>query len=343
MALSRADQALGRLVGAAQILPNPHLVSAAYRRREAVSSSAIEGTQASLSEVLSAEAADAMPTVDVREVRNYIGAFDYGISRLETLPISLRLVKELHARLLDGVRGVERTPGEFRRSQNWVGPTGSTIATAVFVPPPVDAMDECLNDWEGYLHEENPRLPILIRCALMHYQFETIHPFLDGNGRIGRLLITFYLVERGVLPMPLLYVSPYLERHRNQYYELLQRVRRAGDFESWIVFFLNAVETQAIDALRRAERLRSLLDAFRDKLFQNRVRGAALQLLDQLLASPYITAKRAASLLGISHQGATYAIRQLEGFAIIRRAGTIGQARLYVAPDVLAALEAEQV
>ncbi len=212
VSLSGADQALGRLIGVGQVLPNPHLVSAAYRRREAISSLAIEGTQASLSDVLTSEAANAPLTGEVAEVRNYLSAFDYGISRLATLPLSLRLVREIHRELMQDVRGREKTPGDFRVTQNWIGQEGTSIEDAIYVPPPPDEMLSALSDWEMFLHEDTMSMPSLVKCALMHYQFETIHPFLDGNGRVGRLLITFYLVEQGILPEPLLYVSPFFRR-----------------------------------------------------------------------------------------------------------------------------------
>lgn len=337
--LSAADRALGRLVGVGQVLPNPHLVSSAYRRREAVSSLAIEGTQTSLSEVLSSEAGEAVRRPEVREVRNYITAFDHGLERLSSLPLSLRLVRELHALLMEGVVGPDRTPGEFRRSQNWIGHGGTSIEDSVFVPPPVDAMHAALDDWERFLHEKRPRVPDLIRCALIHYQFETIHPFLDGNGRLGRLLITFYLVERGILPVPLLYVSPYFEARRPTYYDRLQRVRQTGDFDGWIVFFLDAVTAQATDAVTRAERLLAVSSQHRDRLRAARIRGGAVDLVDQLLANPYVTVTRAARFLGISPQGAAYAVSRLVVAGVLREAGMAGAARLYVAQEILDVLE----
>lgn len=337
--LSRADQAIGRLVGTGHLLPNPHLVGAAYRSREAVSSLAIEGTQTSLSEVLSAEAAESQERSEVREVLNYIRAFDYGLERLRELPLSLRLIRELHERLLRGVRGQERTPGEFRTSQNWIGRQGGGIEDAAFVPPPPGPMGEALNDWEHYLHEE-PHQPALVRCALIHYQFETIHPFLDGNGRIGRLLIPFYLVEREILREPLLYVSPFFEARREDYYGKLQAVRQRGRFEDWLTFFLEAVETQALDAVTRGEALLALVREFRERLRTLRVRGSALQLVDQLLANPFITTSRAADFLGVTPQGAAYVIGQLLRAGIVTEADRRGATRVYVARRILDLLEA---
>jgi Fic family protein len=336
--LSRADQALGRLIGIGQVLPNPHLVSSVYRRREAISSLAIEGTQTSLSDVLTSEAADVPGTSEVQEVRNYLRAFDHGLARLNDLPVSLRLVREIHAVLMEGVRGQERTPGEFRTSQNWIGQKGTPIETSLFVPPPVDLMNAALADWEKYLHED-VSIPPLVKCALVHYQFETIHPFLDGNGRIGRLLIAFYLVERGILPEPLLYVSPYFDARRLDYYAYLQGVRERGDFDAWFGFFLAAVESQALDAAGRAERLLSVQDGFKERLVRAKVRGRAHRFIDQLIANPFTTTTRVADLLDVTSQGAAYVVKQLLDAGILAPAGKVGRARVYVAEEVLEVLE----
>src|SRR5665213_1527076 len=225
-ALSRADAALSELSGLGRVLPNPHLLIAPYLRREAVLSSRIEGTQASLADLLAEEAGEASHAApdDVREVRNYVTALEYGVKRLGTSPLSLRLVRELHGKLMEGVRGDKATPGEFRRRQNWIGPHGSTEATASYVPPPVVEMKPALAEWEKFLHQRDT-LPELVQCALMHEQFEALHPFLDGNGRVGRLLITLFLIERGRLSQPLLYLSEYIERNKQGYYDSLQRAR----------------------------------------------------------------------------------------------------------------------
>lgn len=339
LALSRADQAIGRLVGTGHLLPNPHLVSDAYRTREAVSSLAIEGTQTSLSEVLSAEAAETSERSEVREVLNYIRAFDYGLARLKELPLSLRLIRELHERLLRGVRGQERTPGEFRTSQNWIGRSRGGLEDATFVPPPPETMLDSLRDWERYLHED-PEQPALVRCALIHYQFETIHPFLDGNGRIGRLLVPFYLVERDILRESLLFVSPYFEARRDEYYERLQTVRRRGAFDDWVKFFLEGVEVQALDAVTRGEALLALMRDFRDRLRALRVRGSALQLVEQLLANPFVTTSRASKFLGVTYQGAAYAIAQLVRAEIVEETDRRGAARVFVSRPILDVLEA---
>ena len=222
---------------AGEQLPNPHLLIAPYLRQEAVLSSRIEGTRTTLSELLMDEVS-APPRGrdpdDLREVHNYIDALEYGLERLKTLPLSLRFLRELHERLMKGVRGAHATPGEFRRSQNWIGPPGSTLATATYVPPPVEDMRKVLGDWELFLHDRTS-LPDLVQCALMHEQFEAIHPFLDGNGRVGRPLITLFLTDRGRLTQPLLYLSAYFEAHRGDYYDALLRVRTDGDWEGWLL------------------------------------------------------------------------------------------------------------
>ena len=232
---------MSELAGAARTLPNPHLLIGPFIRREAVLSGRIEGTQASLSDLFFFEASGAAdPAVpDVREVSNYVKALEHGLARLDALPISLRLIREIHAKLMEGVRGEHLTPGEFRRSQNWIGAPGCTLMEAIFVPPPEEEMMECLGELEKYLHEPSALLP-LVRLALVHYQFETIRPFLDGNGRIGRLLITLLLCAEGLLSEPLLYLSAYFERHRQDYYRCLLDVSHAGQWSHWISFFCAA-------------------------------------------------------------------------------------------------------
>src|SRR6266536_5812256 len=250
LALSEADQELGRLAGLGELLPNPHLVIRPYVRREAVSSTRIEGTQSTLGELFSAEAQLRLlpESLDLREVLNYVRALELGIDRLRTFPLSNRLLRDMHVELVRGVRGQERTPGEFRRSPHWIG--GRGLSDAVFVPPDPERMIPALDDFEKYLHEEVP-LPLLIRCALVHYQFETIHPFLDGNGRLGRLLVVFYLMERGLLRQPLLYLSAYFERNRDEYVGHLQRVREDGAYEEWVTFFLHAFPHKPVRPRRR--------------------------------------------------------------------------------------------
>ncbi|MBL8235203.1 MAG: Fic family protein, partial [Bryobacterales bacterium] len=266
----------------------PHLLIAPYSRREAVLSSRIEGTKASLSDLLIDEIEDgrARPENrdDIEEVRNYVRALEHGMRRMPALPLSLRLIREIHAELMAGVRGDKATPGEFRRTQNWIGPAGSTPATAAFVPPPVSEMMDCLGEWEKFLHLRDA-IPDLIQCALMHVQFETIHPFLDGNGRIGRLLVTFFLIERGRLTQPLLYLSAFIDAHKSDYYDLLQRVRTHGDWDAWIRYFLQGVTVTATAAGQQARELHRLREQYRAQL---RDKTNALALLDDLFTNPYM-------------------------------------------------------
>lgn len=254
--LSEADQALGRLDGSADILPNPDLFVSMYVRKEAVLSSQIEGTQASLANVLEYEAGirpRGLPG-DVAETVNYIRAMNRGLARLEELPVCNRLLKEIHGVLLQGVRGNEKSPGEFRRSQNWIGPPGGNLATAFFVPPPPYEMEHAMGDLELYIHQDT-QTPILLKCGMVHAQFETVHPFLDGNGRLGRLLITFLLCQQGVLKRPLLYLSAYFKQYRDEYYERLQEVRVSGDWERWLKFFLRGSATYLKKPRRRHAKL----------------------------------------------------------------------------------------
>jgi len=334
--LSRADALLGELSGLGGRLPNPHLLIASYTRREAVLSSRIEGTRTTLSELLLDElGALSHPLAEVREVRNYVAALEHGIERLQTLPLSLRLVQELHAKLMDQVRGDQAAPGEFRRTQNWIGPPGSTLATAAYVPPPVPEMMEALGEWERYLHRKG-ELPDLVQCALVHEQFEAIHPFLDGNGRIGRLLITLFLLARGRLPEPLLYISSYIEPHRAEYYAALQRVRTHGDWAGWLRFFLTAVEQSAEAALRQARRLLELRDRYREQVG---AKPKALTLLDELFASPYVTVPRAAEVLAVSYPTARAAVRALLEAGLVEQLDAGAWRRVYVARPILEILE----
>lgn len=335
--LSEADAALGRLAGAGRTLPDPHLLVNAYVTREAVASSRIEGTQASVTEVFDAAVTGVAQRDDVREVRNYITALRHGIGRLgEGFPLSLRLIREMHGLLLDSVRGHERTPGEFRRSQNWISSPDNRPTTARFVPPTVDDMWVALDDWEKYLHDDNPRLPLLVRCALLHYQFETIHPFLDGNGRIGRLFIILYLVERGRLPAPLLYLSNYFEDHKPEYYDCLQNVRERGDVTTWLRFFLRGVALQAADAVDRAEVLIDLREQYRERIRGTRSRAA--EVIDLLFANPVLTVRHVQQHLGVSQPGATNLLRQLSAVEVLTEVPGTVRHRWY-ALDVLLALD----
>ncbi len=336
--LSQADAALSELSGLARLLPNPHLLITSWVRREAVLSSRIEGTRTTLSELFVNEvSADLTPrelTADLKEVRNYVTALEYGVTRLATLPLSLRLVRELHERLMRGVRGDRATPGVFRRSQNWIGPQGSTPATAAYVPPPVMEMHACLSDWEKFLHQRD--MPPLIQCALMHEQFEAIHPFLDGNGRVGRLLITLFLMERERLSQPLLYLSDYIEAHRRDYYELLLRVRTHGDWSSWLRFFITGVCETATDAARRSATLLELREKYRIEMSKS---PRAQQLVDELFSNPYISATRAQKLLKVSAPTARAIIERLRKAGIVEEITGRKWGKLYVARKVLGAID----
>jgi len=288
--LSAADLAIGRLDGVAQTLPNPDLFVAMYVRREAVLSSQIEGTQSTLDDVLAFEL-DARTRVlpkDVEEIVNYVKAMNYGIDRLAQLPLSLRLIREIHAELMQNVRGQHKSPGEFRRSQNWIGAgEGITpIERATFVPPPVHEMTVGLDDFEKFLHAEQS-LPVLVHCGIAHAQFETIHPFLDGNGRVGRLLISFLLVHRGVMHRPLLYLSHFFKANRKEYYARLMAVREEGDWEGWLTFFLRGVAETSVDATNTAKQIVTLREAHRDQI-QEAMSPHGLRLLDLLFRRPLV-------------------------------------------------------
>jgi Fic family protein len=264
--LSEADRLIGRLAGEGGRLPNPHILMRPFVRREAVQSSKIEGTQATLGELLAAEAGAIVERSpdDLREVGNYVVALEHGISLLKKLPLSVRIVRELHAKLMQGVRGQNATPGVFRKIQNWIGRPGSTPATATFIPPPPGEVEPCLAAWERFLNESD--LPPLAVIALAHYQFEAIHPFLDGNGRVGRLLITLFLIERKILPTPLLYLSAFFEATRRDYYDGLRGVSEEGAWEDWLEYFLQGVARTSEDALSRAARINDLLGDWRNRV-----------------------------------------------------------------------------
>ncbi|RYZ80029.1 MAG: Fic family protein, partial [Proteobacteria bacterium] len=292
--LSEADRALGRLDGVTSVLPNPELFVAMYVRHEAVLSSQIEGTQSTLEDVLEWEV-DARPNSqpkDVEEVVNYVRAMNYGLQRLHEFPLSLPLIKEIHAELMQGVRGAEREPGEFRRSQNWIGSAGSTLETATFVPPPPHEMHVALNSFEKFLHTEEP-IPVLIQCGLAHAQFETIHPFLDGNGRVGRLLITFLLCQREILGRPLLYLSLYLKTHRTEYYDRLMAVRIDGNWESWLKFFLRGVAAASSSAALTARAILELRESGRELVLQELGNtNLGQRLFEYLFEQPVVTVRK---------------------------------------------------
>lgn len=340
MRTADAEAALGRLAGAGRLLGNPQLLIYPYLRREAVSSTRIEGTQASLSDIFDAEADGRPASREIEEVVNYIRAMERGIDQLPELPLSVRLLCEMHSVILAGVRGSDRLPGEVRRSQNWVGDPDATIQTAVFVPPPPDELGALLSDLEYFIHD-TPRLPPLVQAALVHYQFETIHPFLDGNGRLGRLLIVFFLIQRQRLQTPLLYLSSYFETHRATYYKTLQGVRERGDFESWLQFFLRGVEVQARDAIARSERLMDLRERYR-QVVRTETRGSPNALVDLAFQRPFLNARIVEANLDISRPSALRALQRLEELDILRRApeGPRRQRR-WVATEVMDVLTVE--
>lgn len=338
-ALADASMLVGRLAGEGRRLPNPHLLIRPFIRREAVLSSRIEGTQATLGELLAAEAGASVQRSpdDLREVGNYVAALEHGLRRLKTLPLSLRLVRELHEHLMTGVRGGHATPGEFRRSQNWIGRPGETLAQAKYVPPPPDVLGEHFSHWEKFLHER--MLPPLVHVALAHYQFEAIHPFLDGNGRVGRLLITLQLCERDILPAPLLYLSAFFEATRSDYYAGLRSVSEHGDWEGWVQYFLNGVARQSEDALSRAERINHLLTHWRDELSGQAGTKVALQLLDMIGANPFLTPRGAEDELNLAYNTVIRAIGQLEKLKVLKQVSEAKRDRVYCAKAILDILE----
>ncbi|MBV8780382.1 MAG: Fic family protein [Phycisphaerae bacterium] len=332
--LSQADAALSELSGLGRIMPNPDLLIAPYVRREAVASSRIEGTRADLSDLLLDEIEPTRTPrgSDVYEIRNYVAALNLGIRRLPKLPLAGRLIKQMHAVLLAGVRGEHLAPGEYRRTPNWIGPPGSTLLTASYVPPPPTEMHECLKDWEQFANDRSGKLPDLIQVAILHEHFESIHPFLDGNGRIGRLLITLFLMERDRLSKPLLYLSSYIESHKSEYYELLQRIRTDGDLRSWLLYFLTAVRDTARSAIKQSQTIFEVRERYRAKLDK---RHRALSLLDALFVNPYTTVARAASTLGVTSPTAQKTIDQLVEAKMLREATGREWGRYWLAQPIL--------
>lgn len=337
-ALSDADRLIGKLAGEGRQLPNPHLLMRPFIRREAVLSSRIEGTQATLGELLAKEAGanvERSPD-DLREVANYVVALEYGIKRLKTLPLSLRLIRELHEHLMKGVRGDHATPGEFRRTQNWIGKPGSTLINASYIPPPPHELMNCLGEFEKFLHDKT--LPPLAQVALIHYQFEAIHPFLDGNGRVGRLLITLFLIERNVLPTPLLYLSAFFEATRRDYYSMFTGIHENAEWEDWLEYFFNGVARQSEDALSRAERINKKLLEWR-KLIADTSSKTPFSVLDMIAANPFITVKGATKKLGVAFTTAQRAIDRLEKLNILKKQTDAKRDRVYCAKNIFDILE----
>ncbi|HVK22712.1 MAG TPA: Fic family protein [Actinokineospora sp.] len=340
--LSAADRALGELAGAGRALPNPYLLAQTMIRREAVLSSRIEGTQATLSELVlfEVEGPSDRNSPDVQEVYNYVTAMEYVLAADRRLPLSLGLLREAHEILLTGVRGGYATPGEFRRSQNWIGPPGCSLNTATYVPPPPTRLWDCLDPFEKYLHTDHA-LPPLITIACAHYQFEAIHPFVDGNGRVGRLLVTLLLIEWGLLPAPLLDLSAYLEPRRSEYYDRLLAVSVSGDWVGWIAFFLDVIAAQAANATERASQLRTLRDDMRESVTTARSSALAPKLVDALFATPAMTIGRAARLLDVTHKAARDNITKLLDAGIVVEVDSPGRVRYFLAPRIIQVVNGE--
>ena len=328
--LSAADQAIGRLDGITVLLPNKELFLYMYVRKEAVLSSQIEGTQSTLSDLLrfETEAAKGKPIDDLREVSNYVDAMMYGLERLADLPISLRLIREMHKRLLQSGRGEAKNPGEFRRSQNWIG--GTRPGNAMFVPPPPNELMQALGDLEKFIHQDAPGLPPLIKAGLMHVQFETIHPFLDGNGRLGRLLIALYLCSQRVLQQPLLYLSLYLKTRRSDYYRLLQEVRETGAWEAWLEFFLDGAAQTANQAFDAATRINALIRADRELISAKAERpSSALRVQEVMQTLPFISAPKAVERTKLTTPTVGAALDQLQKLGIVEEITNKRRGRIY--------------
>jgi len=338
--MEQANQALGRLDGLATILPDVSLFIYLYVRKEAVLSSQIEGTQSSLSDLLLYESAEApgAPLADVQEVSNYVAAMNHALRRLdEGLPLSLRLIHEMHEVLLSKGRGSEKQPGEFRRSQNWIG--GTRPGNATFVPPPPERVMECMGALELFLHENRPDLPTLVRAALVHVQFETIHPFLDGNGRLGRLLITLLLCAAGALREPILYLSLYFKSHRQRYYELLQRVRETGDWETWLEFFLTGVKETSEQGAATARQILALFESDRRAIEGlGRPAASALRIHQHMQRKPIISIPATAEALSLSAPTVTKAIEHMRKLGMLREITGKQRRRLFVYDRYLAIL-----
>ena len=346
--LSDADRAVGELAGLGRNVTNPRLLISPLMRREAVLSSAIEGTQTQIAGLYAYEARQLpLPGVGVKpleedaaEVLNYVRALEFGIERVKTLPVSLRLIRELHQKLMTGVRGDAATPGEFRTSQNWIGGAGRTLNQASHVPPPPSEMMRALGDLEIYLHATDDPYPPLAPLAFVHYQFETIHPFLDGNGRIGRLLLALLLVEWGLLPLPLLYLSAYFERDRNTYYAGLSAISHAGAWRDWLAYFLAGVREQSQDAVLRLRQLIELRETWRRQLSKSKASASALRLVDELFTTPIITIPEATRRLEpMTARGARKVVQKLMAAGILVPEPDAVYDVSYSAPEILAILQ----
>lgn len=338
--LEQANQAIGRLDGVASVLPDISLFIYTYIRKEAVLSSQIEGTQSSLSDLLLFESDEVpgVPVEDVQEVSNYVAAMSHGLNRMRTgFPLSNRLLREIHEILLSKGRGSGKQPGEFRRSQNWIG--GSRPGNAAFVPPPPEMVSDCMSDLERFLHQENPELPILVRAGIAHVQFETIHPFLDGNGRLGRLLITFLLCAQGVLREPILYLSLYFKTHRAAYYELLDRVRTRGDWEAWLDFFLIGVRDTADQAAEAARRILVLFERDQQRIAQlGRPAASVLRVFQHMQKNPIVAIPSAAKKIGLSAPTVAKSLGHMIDAGILQEVTGRERHRLFVYQEYLSIL-----
>ena len=340
--LSEAERALAHLAAAGEAFPPTMISVKPFVRQEAVSSSRIEGTHTSLRELYAYEAEQLsfIESTDAQEVQNYVKALEYGLERIETLPVSLRLIREVHEKLMKGVRGDFWTPGEFRRSQNWIGAAGSTLESAHYVPPPVDEVHTCLHSLEDFIHAPSD-LPDLIRLGLIHYQFEAIHPFLDGNGRIGRLLISLLLFEWGLLPQPFLHLSAYIEAYRSEYYRHLLNVSLHGKWESWLTFFLAGIKEQATSARERVRALAVLRENYRERLESERTFENLIQLIDFMLGQPILTVRQVEAGLNLkNYLSAQRLVEKLESFGMLREITGQARNRIYQADEILRTIDA---
>jgi Fic family protein len=333
--LADAAGALGELAGLGRMLANPYSLVNPALHQEAVLSSKIEGTLTEIEDlfIFEADPSEQPEKPDVREVHNYVVALEYGLKSLDTLPVSLRLLREIHERLMDGVRGGQGIPGEFRTTQNWIGRPGALLNNATFVPPPQEELPRVLGEWESYIHSKD-ETHSLVRLAFIHYQFEAIHPFVDGNGRVGRLLLILLLCRWGLLPQPLLYLSAFFERHRDDYYRCLLRVSQRGEWEEWLEFFLTGVRVQAQDSLATAETLLDLQDTYRSLLQGKRTTKITASVSDYLFARPVVTAPLIRDLWSVSHHTAQNALEDLERAGILHEVTGQRRNRAWVARGI---------
>jgi Fic family protein len=340
LALSDADRELSKLTTLAGNFPFPRLLTQPFMRREAVLSSRIEGTRASLVDLYNYESAQLSflePTDDVREVHNYVLALDHGLERLETLPVSLRLIREIHARLMEGVRGGHLTSGKFRKTQNWIGPAGSTIETATYVPPPMDEMQNALNELEKFIHADT-EIPTLARAGMIHYQFEAIHPFLDGNGRVGRLIIMLLFHEWNILSQPLLNLSAYFERHRQEYYDHLLAVSQRGKWEEWLRFFLRGISLQAQDSVFRMTSLQGIRTKYEALVQADRNSARMAAVVDFVFSRPILTIKQLESGLDMPYMAAKRYVEKLVDAGVLQETTGYARNRVFQANEIFDAL-----